>query len=239
MSLRIARPLLRSAKNLRLPTVRPRAFVRAPVIAARSFSVSPLRLGSGESDSTLVAALASEQKFEKDAAQAAPQQPEFLSDFIGEGIWSVQDTSGSDDVAITRKFGNETLKLTFQVSDLEDPSLQHPTDEEGVPIDDESNMSSPPFITCSLLITKPATPGAMSIDLEAGEEGFDITNVAIFDRTIAVAEGAEGDWARRSRYMGPQFEHLDETVQEAFREYLSERGVDEALCKYYHPGSLV
>lgn len=90
------------------------------------------------------------------------------------------------------------------MSDLEDPSLAN-TDESGVPIDNaETEMQSPPFITCSLLLTKPATPGALSVDLEAGEEGFEITNVAMFEKNIAVADGAEGDWARRSKYMGPR-----------------------------------
>lgn len=30
---------------------------------------------------------------------------------------------------------------------------------------------------------------------------------------------------------GPEFDHLDETVQEAFGSYLAERGVDESLGK--------
>lgn len=44
----------------------------------------------------------------------------------------------------------------------------------------------------------------MAIDLEAGEEGFEITNVAMLNKTLGEAKGAEGDWARRSRYMGPR-----------------------------------
>jgi complement component 1 Q subcomponent-binding protein len=44
----------------------------------------------------------------------------------------------------------------------------------------------------------------MSVDLEAGEEGFEVTNVAMMGKAIGEMKGAEGDWARRSRYMGPR-----------------------------------
>lgn len=67
------------------------------------------------------------------------------------------------------------------------------------------------------------------IDLGAGPEGFDITNVAIYDKALAQKEGVEADWDRRSRYMGPQFDTLDETVQDSFHDFLNERGVDQAL----------
>ena len=98
-----------------------------------------------------------------------------------------------------------SLKITFQVSDLDDPSAQEQVDENGVMIDPPTeDVSATPFITCALLITKSATPGAMSIDLEAGEEGFEVTNVAMFEKAQGEMKGAEGDWARRSRYMGPR-----------------------------------
>ncbi len=97
------------------------------------------------------------------------------------------------------------LRLTFQVSDLDDPSAQESVDENGVLVEPPTeDVPTTPFITCSLLITKSATPGAMSIDLEAGEEGFEVTNVAMFEKVLGEQKGAEGDWARRSRYMGPR-----------------------------------
>jgi complement component 1 Q subcomponent-binding protein len=48
----------------------------------------------------------------------------------------------------------------------------------------------------------------MSVDLEAGEDGFEVTNVAMFEKSVGEAKGAEGDWERRSRYMGPREYHL-------------------------------
>ena len=37
-----------------------------------------------------------------------PEIPEFLEQFQSQGVWEVQDTEGSDDVIIKRKFGSET-----------------------------------------------------------------------------------------------------------------------------------
>lgn len=68
--------------------------------------------------------------------------------------------------------------------------------------------------------------------MAAQPDGFEVTNVAIFDKALAEKEGAEGDWQRRSQYMGPQFDTLDSAVQDAFQGYLAERGVDEALANF-------
>ena len=116
-----------------------------------------------------------------------------------------QDLTKSPFSMLLFPFLGGSLKITFQVSDLDDPSAQEQVDENGVMIDPPAeDVSATPFITCSLLITKSATPGAMSIDLEAGEEGFEVTNVAMFEKAQGEMKGAEGDWARRSRYMGPR-----------------------------------
>ncbi|WVQ72466.1 hypothetical protein IAR50_002018 [Cryptococcus sp. DSM 104548] len=194
----------------------------------RAFSSTPFRLGSGETDGTLSSALAAEHKYELEAANGEAEVPVFIEAFKAQGVWEIEDVAGSDDVVIVRKFGNETIKLTFQVSDLDavtfDPEIPANDQEEPVP--------GPASITCTLQITKHAAPSSLVVDLETCDEGFEITNVAIFEKALAEAKGAEGDWERRSRYMGPQFDHLDETVQEAFGAYLAERGVDESLADF-------
>lgn len=156
-----------------------------------------------------------------ESAAAQPEVPAFIESFKAQGVWNIEDTAGSDDVILTRKFGNETyififftifrtallltfssLKLTFQVSDLDATAFdaEYPPAEE----DSEAPASGPASITCSLVITKSAAPGALMVDLETCDEGFEITNVAVYDKALADAKGAEGDWERRSRYMGPR-----------------------------------
>lgn len=100
---------------------------------------------------------------------------------------------------------------------------------------------SPPVITTTCLLSKSASPKALLIDLSAHPDGFEITNVAIYDKALAEKTGADADWTRRSLYMGPHYDTLDTSVQDAFGSYLAERGVDEALCKFFLPqgGALV
>ncbi|KIR67283.1 hypothetical protein I312_102628 [Cryptococcus bacillisporus CA1280] len=240
LPLRTARPLLRAsaltaARRIAIaPVLRPLSRAgdcgECGCVSNRAFSTTPLRFGSGETDGTLISALAAEHKYELESAAAQPEVPAFIESFKAQGVWNIEDTAGSDDVVLTRKFGNETLKLTFQVSDLDATAFdaEYPPAEE----DSEAPASGPASITCSLVITKSAAPGALMVDLETCDEGFEITNVAVYDKALADAKGAEGDWERRSRYMGPQFDHLDETVQEAFGSYLAERGVDESLADF-------
>ena len=153
--------------------------------------------------------------------------PEFLETFRSQGVWEVQDVPGVDDVVLTRKFGSETyvlptylstpifpglttsLKLTFQISDLDaTETLQaEPAATEAAAAAAPVTEQDPTYITCSLLISKPNVGNALAFDLEASEEGFVITNVAVFDKRLGDAPGAEGDWQRRSRYMGPGESH--------------------------------
>lgn len=98
--------------------------------------------------------------------------------------------------------------MTFQISDLDVPEegaaegveAESAAAEEAVA---DADAAAATYITCSLVITKAAHPSAMSVDLEAGEDGFEITNVAMFDKATAEDTSAQGDWERRSRYMGP------------------------------------
>ncbi|EIW70597.1 hypothetical protein TREMEDRAFT_73516 [Tremella mesenterica DSM 1558] len=233
MALRLFRPLLRTPV-LRV-VARPTPLLRGSLglVSApkqiKSFTSSPRRLGSGESDTQLSSALASEHTYELESASPS-EIPEFLETFQEMKIWDIQDVSGSEDVVLTRKFGNETLKLTFQISDIDNDFPSSTSTEETLPEEPESN--GPAYVTCSLLLTKPNGEHCLAFDLEAGEEGFGLTNVAVLNKKLGEMIGAEGDWQRRSKYMGPQFDHLDIGVQDGFVAYLAERGVDDSLANF-------
>lgn len=94
---------------------------------------------------------------------------------------------------------------------------------------------SPPCITTTCLMSKSSSPKALLVDLGAHPDGFEVTNVALYDKALAEKTGADADWTRRSLYMGPHYDTLDTSVQDAFAGYLAERGVDEALCEYPAP----
>lgn len=50
------------------------------------------------------------------------------------------------------------------------------------------------------------------------------------DEKLASELTVEADWARRGTYVGPQFETLDDKVQDEFSAYLEERGFTSELA---------
>ncbi|KAH9018720.1 regulatory protein suaprga1 [Lactarius pseudohatsudake] len=201
--------------------------ITAAVPATRApFSVSALRFGEGTTDGDVSAKIAEELAFEKQAAIEG--EPEFLKEFKTSGIWTIEDTRGNDEVTIHRKFGNEHIRLIFSIADLqgtEDNLESH--EEEGGPEDTESSYP----LRCSLTVTKPSVPGALSIDAVCQEGAFVVENVSFYkDSTLATDLTAEADWKRRGLYIGPQFETLDLSLQEEFEKFLQERGINESLA---------
>lgn len=126
-----------------------------------------------------------------------------------------------------QRANTHSIKLTFQVSDLDESEPMEGVDPNGEAVDGVS----PPCITTTCLMTKSSSPKSLLIDLGAHPDGFEITNVAIYDKALAEKTGADADWTRRSLYMGPHYDTLDTAVQDAFAGYLAERGIDEALCE--------
>lgn len=99
------------------------------------------------------------------------------------------------------------MKLSFQISDLADSAVEAAAaDAEGAePAEGDADVvAESTFLPCHLLITKPGKSSkGLSVDLSAAEDGFTITNVALFDKDVAEREGVEGDWKRRELYLGP------------------------------------
>lgn len=115
----------------------------------------------------------------------------------------------------------------FTISDVENEPL---FDEEAEGEDGEMSGVFP--IRCSITITKP-TGGALTVEALAQDGIFSIETVSYYkDANLATDLSAEGDFTRRGKYLGPQFEHLDVSVQEGFEAWLAERGVGEELSTF-------
>lgn len=69
-------------------------------------------------DSKLASRLASELSYEQENSNN-DEEPEFLAAFKSSGVWSVEDKIGADEVALTRKFGNEQIKVLFSIADID------------------------------------------------------------------------------------------------------------------------
>lgn len=202
----------------------------------RSFSVSARSFGEGASDVAVSSKLSEEIKYEQEAASAdGAAEPDFIKEFKSKGVWTVVDNAGQDEITLTRKFGNESLRLMFSIADLqaeEDPAYEEDGAEaEDADADAEPSNTSP--IRASLSITKSNGSGALNIDAVCQEGRFIVDNIAYYkDAQEGTELTAEADWKRRGLYLGPVFETLDTGVQEEFEKYLTERGVDDTLATF-------
>ncbi|KAM5543513.1 hypothetical protein V8D89_002764 [Ganoderma adspersum] len=244
-ALRALRQLTASSSRSFAARTAPRSVARAALaariapVASRAFSVSSRRFGEGASDVALMQRLEEELKFE--TAESAPGQaePEFLKAFKAQGTWAIVDSPGLDEVTLTRKFGNEDIRLIFSIADIQ--SDQQPEfEEEGAEAAEESAdeegiaLHSYP-IRCSFSFTKASTPGALTIDAMCQEGSFVIDNISYYtDSKVGTELTAEADWKRRGFYLGPQFDTLDVSLQDEFDKFLQERGINQTLA-YFVP----
>ncbi|KAH7907540.1 mitochondrial glycoprotein [Hygrophoropsis aurantiaca] len=231
LTLSSSRAIARPARNapFRMSNV---VASRVSLPATRAFSISARRFAEGSSDVVLSQKLAEELKYEKEAAESAA--PEFLKTFKEQGLWTIEDTVGNDEVTLTRKFGNENIRLMFSIADIqtadEDPQYEQ---EEG----DDANSEDEPIhtypIRTSFAITKANGKGSINIDTMCQEGAFIIDNISYYpDAQLGTELTAEADWKRRGLYIGPQFDTLDVAVQEEFEKYLQERGINESLAMF-------
>ncbi|KZT07041.1 mitochondrial glyco protein [Laetiporus sulphureus 93-53] len=206
--------------------------VPASMSAARTFSASARACGEGASDVTLAQKLSEELQYEKEASTTT--EPEFLKVFKAQSVWEIEDTAGNDEIALTRKFGNETIRLMFSIADIQN---EHETEfeeneENEETADEEEPIHSYP-IRCSFSVTKSTTEGALTIDAMCQEGAFIVDNISFYtDAKLGTDLTAEADWKRRGLYIGPQFDTLDVAVQEEFEKFLQERGINESLALF-------
>ncbi|KAL0579237.1 Mitochondrial acidic protein mam33, partial [Marasmius crinis-equi] len=166
------------------------------------------------------------------------EAPEFLTAFKAQGVWEIEDTPYQDEVALTRKFGNETIRLMFSIADIrveEDESFNEEAmerNEEGSEEHDEEILNSYP-VRVSLTVSKTSAPGSLSIDMLAQDGSFVTENITFYrDSKLGTELSAEADWKRRGIYLGPQFETLDVGLQEEFEKWLQERGINESVALF-------
>ncbi|KIJ14700.1 hypothetical protein PAXINDRAFT_169605 [Paxillus involutus ATCC 200175] len=219
----VARPALRSAP-LRLSVVAP----RVALSSTRAFSITSSRFSEGSSDVLFSQKLAEELKYEKEGA-VAETEPEFLKTFKEQGLWTIQDVEGNDEVTLSRKFGNENIRVMFSIADIQNVEEPEYEQEEGESEESDPAQSYP--IRVSFSITKSNAKGSINVDTMCQEGAFVVDNISFYpDAQLGTELTAEADWKRRGLYIGPQFDTLDVTVQEEFEKFLQERGINENLA---------
>jgi len=195
---------------------------------ARAFSATPGRFGSGTTDIALSQKLQEELKFEQESLPQADATPDFLKAFLEQGVWSIHDVRGNDEVILTRKFGDDNIRVMFSIADVltdEDFDPEEESEEE------QSTFTHP--IRTSLSITKSTGPGALNVDLSCQDGQFIVENISFYDDAVVGTElTPDADWKRRGLYIGPTFDTLDVSLQGEFEKFLQERGINETVAAF-------
>ncbi|GET01786.1 mitochondrial glyco protein [Rhizophagus clarus] len=187
-------------------------------------------------DKDLAVKLGEELKFEKES-EDNKKEPEFVKDFLSQNPFKIEDKSGVNEVVLSRVFGNEKIRLIFDINTLDQQSSLLPTDEDELAeteetedVESDTEPSIP--IRCSINIEKNGK-GALAFEVMLVDNVFLVNYVAYYsDAKLANDLTVEADWMRRGFYPGPQFETLDSEVQVLFEKYLEERGINTAVALF-------
>lgn len=130
----------------------------------RGFRSTACARGQGESDSDLSSRIAQEINYERETAAAqgnAGAEPEFVRKFKSDSPWNIEDKAGSDEVALTRSFGNESIRVLFSIGDIDTTDPANDMEDEAAGgeseaqagADGEEEAASFP-VRCAITIAK-------------------------------------------------------------------------------------
>ncbi|OGE49628.1 hypothetical protein PENARI_c020G12301 [Penicillium arizonense] len=208
-----------------------------PAYAAFSTS-SVFKAPASEGDIDLLAKLEDELKHEKSSdIPEFEEQQENIDAIVKNGEWTVKDVEGEQEVILSKKFGNETIRVSFTVADIQNISEQDEFDDAALSDEldfqnqnqgaEELEQPEPSFPARVNVTIEKASNGALLIQTVVQDGVFQIEEVSHFAKAeLAQAQTAEKDWARQSLYAGPPFENLDEDLQGLWERYLEERGLN-------------
>jgi len=173
-------------------------------VAGRRFAAAP--------SSTVASILQAELKHEEGQYEQAKE----IKTFLKSTPFKFVEVDGDVNMALEREAGDKLVRIEWQLTSPFDPEA----DEEGAEGQQEATDLS---ITCE--DKKTGAGIAFYCSTQPGEDHrYVIGNVKAF----ANAEEKESI----SSYNGPEFEDLDEKLQEAFDEYLAELGMSSEVCDF-------
>ncbi|RAL64702.1 hypothetical protein DID88_001734 [Monilinia fructigena] len=247
---RVARGLTNTAIKTTRPTLLQTAFPSSRLQCASAFSTSSIRAKSAapESDAELAEKIASEIQME-DELKDQEEIPTSVKDYLENGPFKITDTPGQEEVVLTRSFGDEKIRVSFSIADLNayDPESDEfqdhaMADEEDLdqatngkdlesenPSDAEGEAQG--FPARINIIVEKKNKGALAIETVAEDGMIVVDNVYYYaDAAHAYAKTTEAAHQRQDMYVGPPYGNLDEDLQVLFERYLDERGINQALA---------
>ncbi|KAJ5885251.1 hypothetical protein N7495_009761 [Penicillium taxi] len=233
----IARTSLRPAILPKPTIIQPFKQAIKPSYAAFS-TASVFRDPATDSDLELLAKLGEEVQHEKASGSDDAREQKANIDFaLKAGQWEVKDIEGEQEVVLTKKFENETLRVTFTVADINNLSEDAMDDLTDDALGDEGELSgqsaeteeglAPSFPARLNVTIEKANSGALLIQAVTQDGDLQIEEISHYkDAEIAKAHTAEKDWSRQSLYAGPPAENLDPELLAFWGRYLEERGIN-------------
>jgi len=129
--------------------------------------------------------------------------------------WVMEQQPGKIEMAITNAQNN--CKVLFS-------SYEAPPTE---------NKPEHPDVDFVVFVDKPGCGTLTFHCVSDAEEQFLVTKVSFYkDSALAHGQTVDADWKRDELYEGPVYQELDHGLQEGFDKFLSELGIDSALCDF-------
>ncbi len=185
--------------------------------------VTTHRFMSATAVSKLRDILKTEQQMEKEQYEQIDTIKKFLKETPQ---WKFTDSDGSVSLKLSRTMGDKDIVLEWQLVSPFGSDVEDMPEAEG---HEQSQDEYPAMESTDFTITiqnKAGEKGLIYYCQTASGEGhrYVIGNV----RSFASPEEKES----ASAYNGPDFEDLDDSLQESFDEFLAEHGVNDEVCDF-------
>eukprot|EP00927_Polykrikos_kofoidii_P014720 TRINITY_DN164_c0_g2_i1.p1 TRINITY_DN164_c0_g2~~TRINITY_DN164_c0_g2_i1.p1 ORF type:complete len:236 (+),score=52.10 TRINITY_DN164_c0_g2_i1:74-781(+) len=201
-------PVVTVARRLlNSPALAPRVVSAAGGFSGRSFAGST----AGEKVSNVLQA---ELKHE----EKQYEQPKEVKQFLKSSPFKLLETDGDVNMTLSREVGNRVVQIEWQLTNPFDPMADGAGEEDGM----QQNATD----FCVTIENKSDGAGvSFYCSTQAGDEHrFVIGSVKMFANAAEKGSG--------SAFNGPEFEDLDDKLQESFDEYLADAGLNSEMCDF-------
>jgi len=219
----LPRTIGKSASVLRscgkCPTISRVSAISTGNLARQFHSVGPMLMARKQVESSLPAIIQSEIEEERSAVEIDPEFLKMKKQI--EKKFQIVDQPGDPFVELSRKFGKETLTISFNCQDeetIDDNNYRVGEDDTEEEVTEDEEM--PVGIQFKATLTQ-ESGNRMVVSAIAG------SNITVVGVTMVPAEVNEEEY-----YAGPPFENLAENLQEGIIEYLEGKGLDDDMSYF-------
>ncbi|CAL5220697.1 g2751 [Coccomyxa viridis] len=149
--------------------------------------------------------------------------------------WEITEKAGSSKVSLTRDYGEEVVQVDFTAREYNTEAYGEDEEEDADEdaLEDEDEEPLPDSMTLEVCVVKEGSDDALIFEVETDGDSIDILDVSLDKmRDEDSTEKEEEEDEDEEIYGGPVFSELDQKLQQAFTDYLEERGVNGELGRF-------